>query len=596
VYPRVVGGQNGGPTFAAPQMYYYTGPVSGITRDATGSITAASLSLPEALYRHSISQSGSTMTDFGKNDATGLSWGRWQGGTVTMSMQYPGTDSTGRTGIGADDASGNFVIGATRTDAVTLGTGSLHWISGQMGSPDYLTEVLTGTATYSLVGGTRPTDTQGNTGTLDSATLSANFASQTVDAGVRLTIGGNLWALQSSGMPLDGQFFGSYNSCTGAGCAAGVSVTKNGASVPSSGSPSNEWALGFMNGMLSGTGLNAASLQYALQDYIPTTGTDASGNTFVTFSSNLITGVAGFSGPTQTLPSFRGVALNDIWNGDELMFSDDALRDLRAAGIYRGSIEGGFNAMDAVVADASGGMTAFRGYASGYTRTDGTVYEDRDDVPATIRIGTAVNRDLGATTIGTTTLNWGRWEGGAIDIYSRDGSTRLGTIDNSNRSVHWLSTSALNRDDFVLPLTGTATYVVAGATSPTDFRGGTGKLESASLAADFANARVEASVNVSFSLPNHTATWTMRASNVPLHPDGEFYSSTAINGHNGVVHSVTCAGSGCGTAAVGHLDGNLLGAQGAVMSYGMATGTPANATSSSFIPTNTATGMVIMKR
>ena len=608
-YPHVSDTRTTGETFYYPAPYLFMGSPGGVTRDATGNLTAVSSSSLEFVkYRSSLSESSSTLTDFGKDATTGLSWGRWQGGQITQTQQYAGIDASGKFGIGAYDASGNFVIGATQTDTTPLGANSLHWISGTRGTSGFLPQVLTGTATYSMIGGTHPTDSQGNIGTLNSANLSANFTNQTVNANVNLSIAGNNWTIQSKDMLLldDAYFTSSYN-CTSTSCTSNVTMTKNGNVLGQTPSVNGSFGFGNMQGMLTGPGVNGAALQYALQENTPTTITDSSGNNIITIKQNLIQGVVGFSGPSQDINTpFRAVGIGNGWGGNDGMFSGDNLLALASAGIYHGEVDGGIAAVSRVV-DSTSGLTEFAGSARGYTPVSGTMDSSlySRETPATIKIGSAVNRDVGSASVGNITVSWGRWEGGTIDIYSRDGSTKLGTVDNSSRSMHWLSTSTLNSQMFTLPMTGTATYTIAGNTSPTDMKGNVGKLTSATLSADFANAKVNASVGVSFDSPTNTSTWTMNASNIPLGGDGEFKSHTGWNGTNGITHTATCSGSGCGQQTVGGLNGHFVGGgTGAVLFYGMSTGTPSTSSTSSsstgslpaFTPTNMVSGLVVMKK
>ncbi len=71
----------------------------------------------------------------------GLRWGRWEGGAI------------------------DFTVPPASSRSHDMSSESLHWIAGnEFGSPPVLPQ--TGTATYTLVGNTSPTDTLGNVGTL----------------------------------------------------------------------------------------------------------------------------------------------------------------------------------------------------------------------------------------------------------------------------------------------------------------------------------------------------------------------------------------------------------------------------------------------
>jgi len=105
-----------------------------------------------------------TLPEVGSDPTTGISWGRWAGGAI---------DVTDR---------------ATGSPTRFPNPGSLHWIAGPvMTGPVALP--TSGTFAYTHVGGTTPTDQAGATGTLNSATLTANFTAMTVDAQVKATVG-----------------------------------------------------------------------------------------------------------------------------------------------------------------------------------------------------------------------------------------------------------------------------------------------------------------------------------------------------------------------------------------------------------------------
>jgi hypothetical protein len=132
------------------------------------------------LVGHTPYQQGTaTIVDAGTDPTTGLVWGRWSGGNAT---------------IGGSSAA--------------LGNASLHYVFGPVQSGP-VSLPLTGTATYDVVGSTRPTDLQGNVGTFGSATLNANFTNRTVDAGVTVNINNQTWNGTANGVPIyrDQYFF-----------------------------------------------------------------------------------------------------------------------------------------------------------------------------------------------------------------------------------------------------------------------------------------------------------------------------------------------------------------------------------------------------
>ena len=147
-----------------------------ITTDATGRITAFRGPFARAEgtidLNQRYAQGSAQVLDNGVDAATGLSWGRWSGGSATIG--------------GVDTA---------------LASRSQHYLfsAAQIGPT---TLPLTGTAVYEVAGSTRPTDSLGNVGTFNSATLNANFSARTVDASVNVTIANQTWNASATGMSI----------------------------------------------------------------------------------------------------------------------------------------------------------------------------------------------------------------------------------------------------------------------------------------------------------------------------------------------------------------------------------------------------------
>ncbi|MHB1013961.1 MAG: transferrin-binding protein-like solute binding protein [Desulfurivibrionaceae bacterium] len=181
-----------------------------------------------------------TPTNSGTDPVSGISWGRWQGGSIGITDRTTGTVSS-----------------------ASLGASSLHWIAGPtMTGPVALP--TTGTYTYTLAGGTNPTDNLGNVGVLNSASLQADFAAQTVNVGVNVGINNALGAttLIASGANIPIQqrtmfdahtnYLPSVNlltaTCSGAGCAGASPQAKiSGAFTGPTGAGAG-MTYGFVNG------------------------------------------------------------------------------------------------------------------------------------------------------------------------------------------------------------------------------------------------------------------------------------------------------------------------------------------------------------
>lgn len=112
--------------------------------------------------------------DTGFDSMTVLRWGRWAGGTANITL--------------SDGSSANQ----------DLGSQSIHWISGpDSGVPPAMP--IAGTASYSLIGATSPTDNLGNVGVLGSATFDADFTRMLVDSTLVIDINGITWSAAGSG-------------------------------------------------------------------------------------------------------------------------------------------------------------------------------------------------------------------------------------------------------------------------------------------------------------------------------------------------------------------------------------------------------------
>jgi hypothetical protein len=197
-------------TFSIPQLGTSTSVVETQTNrgvefdtNAAGALTALTgtlLSAQGAPLPVNVTLGSAVVTDAGSNAATGLRWGRWAGGSLQL--------TTG---------------GQTGTQS--LAQQNLHWI--YMDSVNTPVMPQAGTATYTLIGGTQPTDSQGHIGTLGSAAFAADFTNQTVTSSVALTINGTNWVADGSGVigGLAGlaahQFQGAYQNVLIGGLQAG---------------------------------------------------------------------------------------------------------------------------------------------------------------------------------------------------------------------------------------------------------------------------------------------------------------------------------------------------------------------------------------
>ena len=401
-------GQN--PAFDAPARDVET------TRstDAAGNLTGfgGPLETGQASIQAQYAIGTSANTNVGSDAATGLRWGRWTTGAASVTAN--GT-----------------------TINPSLAAQSLHWIVGDFEQFD-LTLPITGSATYTLVGATAPTDTLGNAGVLGGAFLAADFTNATVTSTLSLDVNQVNWFATGTA-PLSGTnlFSGNFSTVTVGGL------------VPGSGSFS-----GFFEdtGTAAGTPPGAVGLAYSLAA--------SQGNL------GSVSGVAALAqgtGTPPTPPTLRRDAALAIGNLGNSNGVDGAFAHTQAELL----VDAGGNATQLLAPLTRGGATG------------------------TIAIGTSANVNTGLHT--PTGIRWGRWNTGNANVTPPVGAPFTQQL--VGQSLHWIAGPAYASAP-VLPTTGTASYTLVGATSPTDTGANVGTLGNASFSADFTNRTVASALNV----------------------------------------------------------------------------------------------------
>lgn len=217
-----------------PVLGIYANNTTRILSDATGNLTQFDMNQINNHNNgsndasHTLSSGTSVLTDYGTDPVTGISWGRWAGGSINVTNRIDATVKT-------------FPL-----------AGSLHWIAGPTETAA-VTLPLSGTFTYVNAGGTAPTDNLGNVGTLNSATLTANFTAQTVDVGVQATIASSTLTASATGVPIIQR----TAFAAGPNMPAGLSVTCTGACGTTQ--------QGSIVGGFTGAGATGAAMMYSLQ-------------------------------------------------------------------------------------------------------------------------------------------------------------------------------------------------------------------------------------------------------------------------------------------------------------------------------------------
>ena len=165
--------------------------------EESGDVTGFVAGHPDGAASYDVGTAAVTNTGFDPN--TEIRWGRWADGVATIAIEGGATEN------------------------LDLTSQSLHYIVGPTGDEPVLP--ITGTASYTLVGNTNPTDGNGNVGVLGSASLSANFTERTVDSVIDLAIADTVWNASGSGTLTDDSnlFSGTYDTVSVNGETAGNS-------------------------------------------------------------------------------------------------------------------------------------------------------------------------------------------------------------------------------------------------------------------------------------------------------------------------------------------------------------------------------------
>lgn len=153
---------------------------SRVTADASGNLTTFDnqfLNTGGSSSSMTFTNNTALLKDFGSDSATGISWGRWEGGTFNVTNRQTGVVTP------------------------VTSTGSLHWIAEPVTS-SATTLPISGTYNYTYAGGTKPTDNLGGIGNLSSATLAANFTAQTVNLGVAAIVSGTTLSATGTNVPI----------------------------------------------------------------------------------------------------------------------------------------------------------------------------------------------------------------------------------------------------------------------------------------------------------------------------------------------------------------------------------------------------------
>ncbi len=503
---------------AATGAVVYTGQTFATDIDATGNLSADPLRLHDVVIVAGSPFSGQareSQLTLVNNELRGYTaYPETQGGlqpSITggtlRDAQFVSVGGLGITMGRYENASIGFFGGGSTTPL----PGSIHFIYAGSGYPTYLSDVLTGSVSYTLAAATTPTNQNNTAGTFGSASVGVNFSNRTMGFSATVAVpgagtnAGGIWALQATNVPFSlNSFFASTSDRL---------VINNG----SASSTTNTNLTGSFEGSLVGTGLGAAILGYGISDR-------TSSNLA---NWNFVSGVAAFSGPRQE----GGASYREGRVSDPNETLPDFIRTYATT-----------DRSDEVVGDATGRVTAFSAAYQGFGSH------------ADYAIGSSqvVQQGIDAET----GLVWGRWAGGVATV-SKDGVSF--NIPLQHASLHYIFAGP-QAGPVALPLTGTAAYDIIGSTSPTNSTGAVGTLGSATLNANFTARTVDASVNIAIA----NQTWTGAANGMPIYREQYFsaFSGTPIPGVPNPAPLVIGCSPNCGTGAAGSFDGFFAGRNG----------------------------------
>jgi hypothetical protein len=500
--------------------------------DTGAAATPANVAVPAttnnaANHPVSISFGGTAAENFNASASTGVRFGRYAGGKVTIS-----------------DLANNL------TYFDNLGSGSLLWAVGRYVPAANLTS-LTGQWHYTRLNdvlgnagfATFPADNWGNTGVLYGARLEVNFNTLTVNPGLRIALantgsggsgGGVTLSAYAEDVPISSGSFNVHTSdsnplrlgCQGAGCTPnwGGRITGNLTSIAA-----------------AGTTADGALMRYSF------------GNS----STQQISGLVALGkGPQLTVPTNWGSSVSTsyyYWNntpktyGTNEVFQGDSFQGPKVVSAF-----GGPNTNLSAVSEGDRSLTI-----GGNTAGASSVTITGNDI------------SFGRYASGSTQINTG---GSALTLTGQNGNVNFTTTPREVLgSFQWISAPNIWPIFASTIIPGTATYVMSGASDPTDQNNVTGTLNSASLFVNFNQQFVNTAFNVSMPAANSSLarTWVATANGVRLDDSGGFVAggNSGVYAHNAMTVTLNGNPSGFGTVQ-GQLSGALM--NGATLAYTLA--------------------------
>ncbi|MBI5910579.1 MAG: FecR domain-containing protein [Betaproteobacteria bacterium] len=502
---------------------------------------------------------GGTTPDGNYNDkVNGIRMGRYAGGAIAT--------------VDASNTA-NPVAYVTQ-----LGSNSLNWAVREIpvGIP------LTGSFEYTPAYASKPTDSLGNVGTLNYASLSANFTTQTVNPAVGITINNQNLSSAAANVPIGSNFGFDVSSNpaqnTGGG-GSSVQVKCYGSNcAPAPVGQSGSYGARFTGG-LAGTGAGGAFFRYDFNTrYDPAVAAGATGGipTGATNPVNdYIQGLVAFTKGTAV----AALPVPTATTGNQSI-STTYFRSPPAGGSYYQSWSSNYNASPTSYTNSFG---------TGSPNTISESVTPNDPTPAseTLTGATVAQAPTNATSFAATGVSFGRYDGGTISGVDWQGTSFSGPNVGNYAWIKGPDVGLMNT-----AMRGTAKYVLDGSTTPSSITGTNegGTVNSAVLAVNFNTSAVGVELSVSRTVPAVTWTATTTSSGIlsgnpattlRLSDGASFYASTWNTAYPALHESLYVtkdAGATNAPGINGQINGHLTGdnLSGALMTYSFqnTTGTP----------------------
>ncbi len=555
------GYNTGGNPFTGGNSYWLPQPSANLVLDGAGNLR--SVAEPANSIQgdnQSLALSGGTA-----NPATPASVAIGSAATATDGNILLGWHSSSPsltvTGI---DFNGCFGTSGCANPARTVLGDGLSWVRGPMPFPFYLPGaisgyqpstgiVVPGVATYNL-GASILHDQNGATGTVNSASLVANFSRANVSFNLNATTTAGNWVVSANGIRLDqgGSFHANGGSISPPTISSGTTVTptftQDTMSLSFSGGGNT---FGSIAGQLMGIGVGGAGVTYNLNNCISVTCPTASASGALAF---------GLSGtPYSTLTPYH-LALfvpgmnsaGQIDTSENYRINGGLLSPFRTQIVnnFPVAIDGELPILVTTPSPCTVNCTHVSTlqvtYAvAGATSTTGM------PLPS---IGTATLLESGYDLY--TGIRWGRYGNGTIGVNDRISGASLGTMDLTTRQLPFVI-SGNQSGPTVLPISGTFNYSFVGGTSPVDSNGAVGAAltaANASLSANFTAQTVDAKLS---NLVVGGNTWGASATGIAIQ-NNIFQAERKLGATSGSL-GVT---SSLGTNTSGQLVGSFTGSTG----------------------------------